>query len=155
VDVDVEVEITIQRAPAIVSAYVADPDNAPRWYENIKSVEWKTEPPLAVGSEVAFTAQFMGRRLAYTYKVTDYLPGERLTMRTTEGPFPMETTYRWFEMEAQSTRMTLRNHGQPTGFATVTAPLMATAMRRANRKDLEKLKSLLEHDNIDRRPSTS
>lgn len=151
-DVDVEVEITIQRAAGVVSAYAADPANAPRWYENIKSVEWKTEPTLAVGSEVAFTAQFMGRRLAYTYEVTDYVPGERLTMRTAEGPFPMETTYRWFEMETQSTRMTLRNHGQPTGFAKVTAPLMATAMRRANRKDLEKLKSLLEHDNRDRRP---
>jgi hypothetical protein len=61
----------------------------------------------------------------------------------------METSYRWSEIDAQSTRMTLRNHGQPTGFAKVTAPLMATAMRRANRKDLEKLKWLLEGEQID------
>jgi uncharacterized membrane protein len=117
VEVDVSVEITIQRPAGVVSAYAADPANAPRWYENIKSVEWKTEPLLAVGSMIAFTAQFMGRRLAYTYEVIDYVPGDRLTMRTAEGPFPMETTYRWFEMGAQSTRMTLRNHGPPAGFA--------------------------------------
>jgi uncharacterized membrane protein len=145
VDVDVQVEITIQRPAGVVSTYAADPSNAPAWYENIKSVDWKTEPPLAVGSKIAFTAQFMGRRLAYTYELTAYVPGERLTMRTAEGPFPMETTYRWSAVDAQSTRMTLRNHGQPTGFAKVTAPLMAAAMRRANRKDLKRLKSLLEH----------
>jgi uncharacterized membrane protein len=152
VDVDVEVEIIIQRSADFVSAYAADPANAPAWYENIKSVEWKTEPPLAVGSEIAFTAQFMGRRLAYTYELTEYVPGERLTMRTAEGPFPMETTYRWFAIGAQSTRMTLRNHGRPAGFAKVTAPFMAPAMRRANRKDLEKLKWLLEDENMDLRP---
>jgi hypothetical protein len=40
--------------------------------------------------------------------------------------------------------MTLRNHGEPSGFSRVAAPLMASAMRRANQKDLERLKSLLE-----------
>ena len=144
-DVDVEVEITIQRPADVVSAYASDPENAPTWYDNITSVEWKSEPQLAVGSKIAFTARFMGRSLAYTYELTDYVPGERLTMRTAEGPFPMETTYRWSSIDTQSTRMTLRNHGQPAGFAKVTSPLMAAAMRRANRNDLKRLKSLLEH----------
>jgi uncharacterized membrane protein len=150
VDVDVQVEITIRRPVGVVSVYAADSANAQTWYENIKSVEWKTEPPLAVGSKIAFTAQFLGRRLAYTYELTDYVPGERLTMRTAEGPFSMETTYRWSEIDEQSSHMTLRNHGQPTGFARVTAPLMAAAMRHANRKDLKRLKSLLEDDEIGR-----
>jgi hypothetical protein len=99
---------------------------------------------LAVGSKIAFTARFMGRTLAYTYELTEYVPGERLTMRTAESPFPMETTYRWSRIDAQSTRMTLRNHGQPAGFSKVASPLMAATMRRANRNDLTKLKSLLE-----------
>ena len=145
-DVDVEVEVTIQRPVDVVSAYASDPENAPTWYENITSVEWKSEPPLAVGSKIAFMARFMGRSLAYTYELTEYVPGERLTMRTAEGPFPMETTYRWSGIYGQSTRMTLRNHGQPAGFAKVTSPLMAAAMRRANRKDLRKLKSILERE---------
>ncbi len=145
-DVDVEVEVTIQRPVDVVSAYASDPENAPTWYENITSVEWKSEPPLAVGSKIAFMARFMGRSLAYTYELTEYVPGERLTMRTAEGPFPMETTYRWSRIYGQSTRMTLRNHGQPAGFAKATSPLMAAAMRRANRKDLRKLKSILERE---------
>jgi uncharacterized membrane protein len=145
-DVDVEVEITIQRPIDVVSAYAADPTNAPAWYDNIQSVEWKTAPSVAVGSRIAFIARFMGRRLAYTYEIIHYIPGERMTMRTAEGPFPMETTYRWSEAGEQATGMTLRNHGQPAGFAKVATPVMVSAMRRANRRDLAKLKSILEQE---------
>jgi hypothetical protein len=40
--------------------------------------------------------------------------------------------------------MGLRNRGEPAGFWKATAPFMAIAMRRANRKDLARLKTLLE-----------
>jgi hypothetical protein len=66
-------------------------------------------------------------------------------MRTAEGPFPMETTYTWEALGERKTRMTLRNRGEARGFSKLAAPLMAAAMRRANRKDLERLKSLLEN----------
>jgi uncharacterized membrane protein len=142
--VDVRTEIEIDRPRDHVSAFAADPSNAPAWYVNIKAVEWKTPPPLRVGSRVAFVAQFLGRRLAYTYELVEFVAGERLVMRTAEGPFPMETTYTWESTGERRTKMALRNEGEPTGFSAITAPLMAAAMRRANRKDLAKLKALLE-----------
>jgi hypothetical protein len=126
-----------------VARFAADPDNATAWYENIESVEWETERPLAVGTRVAFVARFLGRRLAYTYEVLEHAPGEHLVMSSSQGPFPMTTTYRW-EDGAGGTRMTLRNAGEPSGFAKVGGPMMARAMRRANRKDLERLKQVLE-----------
>jgi hypothetical protein len=64
-------------------------------------------------------------------------------MSTTDGPFAMETTYAWADA-AGGTRMTLRNRGEPAGFSKLVAPMMASAMRRANRKDLARLKELLE-----------
>ncbi len=143
-DVDVQTEIVIERPVDVVAAYATDPSNAPEWYERIDSVEWETPPPAAVGSRVAFVARFLGRRLAYTYELVEFTPGERLVMRTAEGPFPMETTYTWSEAGATSTHMTLRNRGRPSGFSKALAPFMVPAMRRANRKDLARIKAILE-----------
>jgi hypothetical protein len=144
VPVDVVTEIEIARRRVDVADYAADPDNATAWYENIKSVEWQSSRPLAVGTRLAFVAQFIGRRLAYTYEVVEFVPAERFVMHTAQGPFPMETTYVWKDAGAGATRMTLRNRGEPTGFAKLTAPMVAAAMRRANRKDLQRLKAILE-----------
>ena len=68
----------IDRPRGAVAAYAADPTNAPTWYTNIKDVEWQTAPPMRLGSRVAFVARFLGRRLAYTYEIAEYEPGDRL-----------------------------------------------------------------------------
>ena len=142
--VDVSSEITIRRPRSEVAAYASNPEHAPSWYVNIRSVEWKTESPLKVGSQLAFVAYFLGRRMAYTYEVVELVPGDRFVMRTAEGPFPMETTYTWETTDDGATRMTLRNRGMPVGFSRLVAPFMARAVRSANRKDLAALKRLLE-----------
>ena len=144
--VEVVTETEIEAPRELVAAFAADPDKATAWYENIESVEWVTEPPLAVGSRMEFAASFLGRRLVYTYEVRVHEPGERFVMSTAEGPFPMTTTYEWRDVPGGGTRMTLTNRGEPSGFTGVAAPLMARAMRRANRKDLARLKALVEAD---------
>ncbi len=142
--VDVVTEIEIARPREEVAAYASDPGHATAWYKNIKSVEWETAPPVAVGSRLRFEAQFMGRTLTYTYEVREIDPGRRFVMSTAQGPFPMETTYTWEDAGEGATRMTLRNRGEPSGFSAVAAPLMSAAMRKANAADLRRLKELLE-----------
>jgi uncharacterized protein YndB with AHSA1/START domain len=144
--VDVTTKIVINRPREIVSSFAGDPSNAPRWYVNIQSVEWKTPPPLSKGSEVAFVAHFLGRKMAYTYRIVDYQPPSKLVMSTAEGPFPMETTYSWESLDSGRTEMTLRNRGNPEGFSRLLSLFMVPAMRRANRKDLAHLKALLERE---------
>ncbi|TPI43845.1 ATPase [Mesorhizobium sp. B3-1-6] len=142
--IDVTSRIEIARPRAVVAAFSADPDNVPRWYVNIKSVEWKTPRPAQVGSRIAFVAQFLGRRLVYTYEIVDLVQGERLVMRTAEGPFPMETSYAWRDTREGATHMALRNRGIPTGFSRLVAPFIALAVRRSTDRDLLRLKNILE-----------
>ena len=139
-------EIEIARPRAAVAAYAADPGNATEWYANIDSVQWRSPPPAAPGSDIEFSASFLGRQLRYTYTIVELVDGERLVMATQQGPFPMETTYTWADAPGGGTRMTLRNRGRPQGFAGIASPLMARSMRRANLKDLRRLKQILEAD---------
>jgi uncharacterized protein YndB with AHSA1/START domain len=142
--VDVTTETVIARPRHEVAAFAVDPDRIPLWYANIKGIEWKTPPPLGVGTRLAFAADFLRRRLEYVYEVVEHVPGERFVMRTDEGPFPMETTYTWREAGAGNTAMTLRNRGTPAGFSRLMTPLLSVAMRRANNRDLALLKAILE-----------
>ncbi len=142
--VDVVSSIEIERPRAVVAAFVSDPGNATKWYVNITSIDWQTPPPAVVGSRIAFVAQFLGRRIAYTYEVREIVEHERFVMSTAQGPFPMQTTYTWQKTPSGGTLMTLRNAGEPSGFGKLAAPMMASAMRRANQKDLKLLKRILE-----------
>jgi len=142
--VDVTTDIEISRPRADVAAFASDLDRTTQWYENITSVTWQTPRPTVAGSRVTFEARFLGRRLRYTYTIREFVPEERLVMSTSEGAFPMETTYMWADTPEGATRMTLRNRGEPSGFASIAAPAIAAAMRRPNRKDLRTLKAILE-----------
>jgi hypothetical protein len=143
--VDVVTEIVIDRPRSEVAAFASDPDRATAWYRNIRSVEWRTPRPAEVGSRVAFVARFLGRTLAYEYEIRARTDDERLVMSTNDGPLAMETTYMWRDEPGGGTRMTLRNRGEAENlFSMVAAPILERAMRRANREDLARLKSILE-----------
>ncbi|WP_327111610.1 SRPBCC family protein [Nocardia sp. NBC_01730] len=142
--VDVVTEVVINRSRELVAAFAGDPTNTPAWYDKIRGVDWRTAPPLRVGSQMDFVVHSHGRRLAYTYEVVDYAPGERLVMRTSAGPFPIEMTCTWADTPEGGTRMTLRNRGEPSGFGKVAGRVLEAAIRRANRADLARLKTLLE-----------
>ena len=142
--VDITTEIIIKKPIHLVADYAANPDNAPEWYVNIRSAEWKTSKPLSVGSRVAFVADFLGKKLVYTYEVVEFIPLQKLLMQTAEGPFPMQTTYIWKAIDDTTTQMTLRNRGNPTGFSRLFAPFMAAMMRKANVKDLNNIKRIIE-----------
>ena len=141
--VTVQTEILIRRPRAEVAEYASDPDNAPQWYVNIDRSQRLTPGPVAVGSRVAFIARFLGKELNYTYEFVEYVPGEKLVMRTAQGPFPMQTTYTWADDDG-GTRMSLGNSGSPSGFSRLAGLFMAPMIRRETRKDLQKLKSILE-----------
>lgn len=96
-----------------------------------------------IGSEIAFVADFLGKKISYTYKVVE-LSNTKLAMRTSEGLFPMETHYCFKKLSEEKTEMTLRNFGEPIDFSKLFSPFMKMMMKKANLKELKKLKSILE-----------
>ncbi|WP_102272873.1 SRPBCC family protein [Cytobacillus massiliigabonensis] len=142
--VDVITKIIINCPITKVSEYATNPDHAPEWYVNIQSVEWKTPKPLTLGSQIAFKAKFLGRELAYVYEIVEFIPEKKFVMKTVNGPFPMETIYTWQAIDETHTRMTLQNKGNPKGFNKIVSLFMTFMMRRANMKDLIKIKTILE-----------
>lgn len=148
--VNVLTEILIYKPLDTVAKFASNPENAPKWYVNIKSAQRLPEgttEPLQEGALAVFRAEFLGKSLSYTYKFVELTP-TKLVMRTEQGPFPMETTYEWIKVNDSTTRMTLRNAGNPAGFSRLIAPFLSMAMRRANQKDLIKLKNILENKSI-------
>lgn len=142
--VDVTTTVVIERPISEVASYAGDPSNAPEWRRRIGSAEWHTDPPITLGSQITFRTRLLLKDLDHTYEVTEYTPGEQVAMRTTQGPFAIDTTSTWRAVGGRVTHMTLRNHGEPSGFVRILTPLIKIAMRRAMRQDLADLKRLLE-----------
>lgn len=142
--VNVTADIVIDRPCADVAAYASDLSNVSDWYESVESVSWRTPPPLTVGSQLEIVVSVLGRRSTYAYEILDFVPSERLVMRTGSGPLPMETIYTWTPIDDGRTRMAIRNHGEPSGFAKLGAPMMSAGIRRSSQRDLKNLKRILE-----------
>ncbi len=143
IDVVSEIEIALPREQ--VAEFAADPGNAMLWRQVFEEIEPEHAGPPAVGYRIVFVSKVLASTLTYTYEVVEHVPGERLVMRTEDGPFAVETTYVWEDAAGGATRMTLQTNGEPRKLSTKLAVrLMAKAMRKADAKDLAKLKAVLE-----------
>jgi uncharacterized protein YndB with AHSA1/START domain len=142
--VDVVSEIEIRRPRDEVAAFVCDQDNAPAWNDSVDSVEWESAQALAEGSRFTHVSGVLGGRVDYDYQVLELVPGERLVVSTEDGPFALRTTYTWADGPNGATTMTLHSYGHPDSLGRLSVPIIAKALRRANDKNLKRLKRLLE-----------
>jgi uncharacterized membrane protein len=137
---EVSTAVVIAAPSSQVSAFAAEPANAAAWYAHVRAGRW-----LAPGERFELVAAMpLGRTVRLAYDVVESQPGRRLTFRTAQGPLPMTTTYLWTARGPGATEMVLHNRAALRRPVRPGARLVAWAMRRANRADLERLKALLE-----------
>ena len=141
---DVSAEVRIDRPRAQVAAYALDPRHDTEWVANIKEVRLLSDPATGVGSRVARVAKFLGKRVEYVLEVREHEPLARSRMVSVAGPFPMDVAYEFEDAGPGATLARIRLRGDATGFFRLAAPMLAAASRRAIRKDLEKLKRIVE-----------
>jgi uncharacterized membrane protein len=140
--IDVVAEVHVQRPRGEVAAYMSDPANDPEWIAGLREAHLVGDGPLAEGSRVARVASFMGRKVEYVNEITALEPGRVLDMRSVKAPFPMHITYTFEDRDGGTL---VRNHVRGGGgLFSLGSPLFAPMVRRNVRKDLERLRELLE-----------
>ena len=140
---DVTVEIEVARPRADVARYATDWRNDTEWIGALTEARLVTAPPFGVGSQVARTARFLGRRIEYVNEVVEYEPERRLVMRSVKAPFPMTVVYEFEDADGGSL-MRIRAGGDASGFYRIAGPMLSRAVKKGIAGDLARLKRILE-----------
>ncbi len=93
--------------PPQVFAFLADPDNLPRWQPGIRVVERLTPPPTIEGSTANVIRDLMGQSVAVTLTVSEYTPDRRLSLSTSASGFAVTVTADLAPGDAGGTQLTV------------------------------------------------
>ncbi len=141
--VDVRAEVVVERPRTVVAEFAMNPANDTRWIGGIETARLLTEPPFRQGSQTERVSSFLGKRIEYVMEAAEHRPGERLVLRTVEGPFPMHVTYDFADV-GSATRVRVHIEGNASGFYRLAAPLLTRAVKRSLNGDLTRLREQLE-----------
>ena len=141
-EVGVRVHETIARPVSEVRAYLTDPANDPIWIGGIETARILDGDAVVVGARVERVARFLGRRIEYVNEVVALDDGQ-LAMKSVQAPFPMEVAYRFAGREG-ATDVTIDASGDVGRFFGLVRPLVQAMLRRNIRRDLARLKDILE-----------
>jgi uncharacterized membrane protein len=140
--IDVTAQVHVSRPREEVAAYMTDPTNEPEWIGGLRETTLLGDSPVAVGSRVARVASFLGRKVEYVNEITRLEPGRLLDMRSVKAPFPMQITYSFQDHDGGTL---VRNRVQGgSRLISLGSPLFGPIIRRNIRKDLERLREVLE-----------
>jgi hypothetical protein len=140
--VNVTVTRELHATPEDVAAVMFDSAREPEWMKAVRAAG-ADDPILRVGARAWQKGRFLGKDIAWTTEVVNYLPNRSLELRIEGGPF--EGTVRYLlESIASGTRASVQNEGQPTAFGWLPGWLVEIAMRTAMAADLKRLAALTE-----------
>ncbi|MEX0674387.1 MAG: SRPBCC family protein [Gaiellaceae bacterium] len=134
-----EHELEIERPPADVYAFLADPENLPRWQSEVLEVRRESE------TRFREVRTFIGRRIESTLEVTAAEPGREFSLRSSSGP--VRFSVRHLLEPAGEGRTLLRVLGEAEGAGglfKLGGRLLRRAAERRFQEDFARLKDILE-----------
>jgi polyketide cyclase/dehydrase/lipid transport protein len=139
-----EASIRIDRSPAEVFAYMADPANNPAWRKNVVRMAWAADEPMRVGRRGSQTQHLIGRDWTLTAEIIEWDPPRRAVWRTVQGPAAVRSWIR-VEPDGEGCLATAGGDGGFTGpIGALLTRLAVPRMVAQARVDLTTLKGILE-----------
>jgi uncharacterized protein YndB with AHSA1/START domain len=135
-------EIVIDRPPADVFAFLADPTNDPKWRTGVLDIAHES----GTGAGARYRQGVKGpggRRIAADVEITRFEPDSALGFRATAGPVRPEGLYELEPVDPGSTRVRFSLRAQVGGLKRLLAPMVQKTMN-AEVGALERLKQVLE-----------
>ena len=141
--IEVEHGLVIERPVGEVFALVTNVGDNPRWQSGVLQARKTSQGPMGVGSTGIELRKFLGRRMKFTFAVTEYKENSKFGFKTTSGPIPFEGI-ETFESVAGGTKVNLAFHFEVGGFFRLAEPIVGRIAQRVVKADCRNLKDLLE-----------
>jgi len=139
----IDKSVVINRPIEEVFAFVSAGENWSQWATELVETKKTSEGPLGVGTTYTHVAQMLGRRIENGYEVTEYEPNRKVSMKSTSGPVPAETSLTVESVEG-GTKLALTVAAEIAGVFKLAEPLVARIMGRQQDANFANLRDLLE-----------
>ncbi len=141
--ISVTINVKINHPAGKTFAFIAHPENNPKWQGGMKKCTITTDGPLGVDSEYEQIAEFMGKPILTTFRITQYEPGRLIKGESIVSTFPI-TFKRMVTGDQQLSNVTAIVTGEPKGLMGMLPFLTRWMIKRSITKDYQNLKQLLE-----------
>jgi carbon monoxide dehydrogenase subunit G len=141
--INLDLGILIDRPVKDVFAFVADPNNMPKWNSAVVSLEQITPGDVGVGTKFKSVCEMMGRRIEGEMQVTAYEPDTKCGFQVNAGPMQVDITLS-FKTVGTGTKVSLNAQGNPAGFFKIAEGMMTGRVKSMMEENLARLKSQLE-----------
>jgi uncharacterized membrane protein len=150
--IDVRSDADIGRPASEVFAFLADGENMPRWMDVFETVRKASDGPVGQGTTYKYKMARRGRAES-TFVWSEYEPDRKLAWHgppVSAGPGSLEPNGDYvLEDRDGTTHVTMRMNPKTTGLMSLMSPLMARSMRKEAAGNMQRLKQVLETDQVD------
>lgn len=138
-----DVEVIINRPVAEVFGYMADYNNNVNWQEGVVSSRQITAGPPAVGVEVAYVRQLMGRDIEAKARMIAHEPGSKLRMESKSRIYTYTGGYDFSAVDG-GTRVHYRGEIKTGALLGLLGKAVVGRFQKQMEGDLRRLKTMLE-----------
>lgn len=138
-----EHNVMVDRPIEGVFEFMHNPANDPLWQPTLAESRKVSEGPIGVGTVLAEVRHLLGKRLEWTFEVTEYEPPRKSSVRSKSSPIPFDGSY-ILEPAGGGTSVTIRGEMNAHGFFKLAEPVFARLAQRELESNAGHLKDVLE-----------